>query len=217
MDCSMPGSLLGSSAHGISRAKILEWVVTSFSRGSFQLRDQARVSCIGRWILYHWATSKAQSVRFSACNAVKWLMSIPGWIRPSLVTPDVCFPTPFICDPLAVSWPVYTCFCFTAFVPEVPSVESLLTSLRVSLSVILTWRASLIIVKNSHSLLPTYTYSSSCWRRKRNRLYLESRTPCWIGLWTLSSMPSIYGNGISTGKSGPWRKSPGLVPRLFLA
>ena len=48
MDCSPPGS----SVHGISQARILEWVVTSFSRGSSQPRDRTRISCTGRWILY---------------------------------------------------------------------------------------------------------------------------------------------------------------------
>ena len=48
MDCSPPGS----SVHGISQARILEWVVTSFSRGSSQPRDRTCISCIGRWILY---------------------------------------------------------------------------------------------------------------------------------------------------------------------
>ena len=38
---------------------------------------------------------------------------------------------------------------------------------------------------------------------RQNRLYLESRTPSWAELWTLSYMPSIYGNDISTGKPGP--------------
>ena len=36
MDCSLPGS----SVQGISRARILEWVVISFSRGSFRPRDR---------------------------------------------------------------------------------------------------------------------------------------------------------------------------------
>ena len=36
MDCSPPGS----SVHGIFQARILEWVAISFSRGSFQPRDQ---------------------------------------------------------------------------------------------------------------------------------------------------------------------------------
>ena len=42
MDC----SLLGSSVHGILQARILEWVVISFSRGSSQPRDQTRVPCV---------------------------------------------------------------------------------------------------------------------------------------------------------------------------
>ena len=35
---------------------------------------------------------------------------------------------------------------------------------------------------------------------RQNRLHLESRTPSWAGLWTLSYVPSIYGNNIPTGK-----------------
>ena len=49
MVCSLPGS----SVHGISQAKILEWVAISFSKRSFQLRDQIcifLISCIGRRI-----------------------------------------------------------------------------------------------------------------------------------------------------------------------
>ena len=42
MDCSPPGS----SVHGIFQARILEWVAISFSRGFFQPRDRARVSCM---------------------------------------------------------------------------------------------------------------------------------------------------------------------------
>ena len=53
MDC----SLLGSSVHGISQARILEWVAICFSRVSFQPRDWTRVPCIERRIIYHWATS----------------------------------------------------------------------------------------------------------------------------------------------------------------
>ena len=34
----------GSSIHGISQARILEWVAIPFSRGSFRLRDQTQVS-----------------------------------------------------------------------------------------------------------------------------------------------------------------------------
>ena len=53
---------------------------------------------------------------------------------------------------------------------------------------------------------------------RQNRLHLESRTPSWAGLWTLSSMPSIYGNNTPTGKPGPLDgRAPGLVPRLSVA
>ena len=48
-----------SSVHGISQARILEWVTISYSRGASQPRDQTWVSCIGRQILYHWATREA--------------------------------------------------------------------------------------------------------------------------------------------------------------
>ena len=50
----------GSSVHGISQARILEWVSMSFIRRSSQPRDRTHVSCIGRWILYHWVTWEVQ-------------------------------------------------------------------------------------------------------------------------------------------------------------
>ena len=54
----------GSSIHGISQARILEWVAICFSRGSSRPRDQIHVSCIscigGRIsFFYHWATWEA--------------------------------------------------------------------------------------------------------------------------------------------------------------
>ena len=55
MDCSPPGS----SIHGLSQASILEWITISISRGSFWPRDLTYISCIGRQILYHWATKEA--------------------------------------------------------------------------------------------------------------------------------------------------------------
>ena len=47
------------SVHGISQARILEWVAISFSRGSFQPRDWTHLSCIGWWVLYCWVTKEA--------------------------------------------------------------------------------------------------------------------------------------------------------------
>ena len=53
MDC--------SSVHGISQATILEWVAFSFSGGSSPPRDYTCIFCIGRHIIYHWATREAHS------------------------------------------------------------------------------------------------------------------------------------------------------------
>ena len=53
-NCSPPGS----SVHGMSKARILEWVAMPSSRGSSQSRDRTHISCIGRWVLYPWATMK---------------------------------------------------------------------------------------------------------------------------------------------------------------
>ena len=53
VDCNPPGS----SVQGILQARILEWVGISFSRVSSRPRDPTHisyVSCIGKWVLYHW-------------------------------------------------------------------------------------------------------------------------------------------------------------------
>ena len=57
MDYSLPGS----SVHGISQARILEWVAIALSRGFYWPRDQTHISCIGREIFffYHWATKES--------------------------------------------------------------------------------------------------------------------------------------------------------------
>ena len=56
MYCSLPGS----SVLGIFQARVLEWVVISFSRGSSQPRDQTQVSCIAGRRFTVWATREAQ-------------------------------------------------------------------------------------------------------------------------------------------------------------
>ena len=45
---------------GILQAGILEWVATPSSRGFSPPRDWNYISCVGRQILYHWATQEAQ-------------------------------------------------------------------------------------------------------------------------------------------------------------
>ena len=55
MDCSLPVS----SVHGISQARILEWVAISFTRGFYQPQDWTHVSCIDslslslHFLIYH--------------------------------------------------------------------------------------------------------------------------------------------------------------------
>ena len=45
--------------HGISQARILEWVAISFSRASSQPRDQTCVSCMAGGFFTAWATREA--------------------------------------------------------------------------------------------------------------------------------------------------------------
>ena len=70
-------SLPGSSVHEISQAKVLEWIAIFFSRGSSQPMDRTHVSCIHRWILYHWATREALSA-FRKCLISHYPLSIVG-------------------------------------------------------------------------------------------------------------------------------------------
>ena len=58
MDCSPPGS----SIHGISQARILEWVAISSSRGIFPIQRLNPHFLLGRWILYHWVIWEAPKV-----------------------------------------------------------------------------------------------------------------------------------------------------------
>ena len=69
MDCIPPGS----SGHGILQARILEWVVISFSRDSSRPRNWTRVSSTGRWILYHWHIWEA----LTPCTSI-WTTTPPS-------------------------------------------------------------------------------------------------------------------------------------------
>ena len=75
----------GSSVHGIFQARILEWVAISFSRGSLWPRYQTCVSCIGRQILYHWATTEAQYLSLILACLFTLIMAM----FEKLITPDL--------------------------------------------------------------------------------------------------------------------------------
>ena len=69
MDCSLPGS----SVYGIFEGRVLEWVAISSFRGASQPKDQTHfscVSCIGRWIIYHWTTWEAQTCPTTIINYI---------------------------------------------------------------------------------------------------------------------------------------------------
>ena len=77
MDCNSPDS----SVHGISQARILEWVAMPSSKGYSCPRDQTHISCIGRQILYHWVTWEASSTT-AAAAATKSLQLCPTLCDP---------------------------------------------------------------------------------------------------------------------------------------
>ena len=54
MGCSPPAS----SVHGTVQTRILEWIVISYSRGSFQPRDRIWVSCNAVDLFTMWVTRK---------------------------------------------------------------------------------------------------------------------------------------------------------------
>ena len=73
IDC----SLAGSSVHGISQARIQEWVTIYYSRGFSRPRDQTHVPCTVRWIRYNWATREAIIGSSVQSLSPVWLFSTP--------------------------------------------------------------------------------------------------------------------------------------------
>ena len=57
------------SVHGISQARILQWVSVFFSRGSSWPLDQSCCFCLGTQVVYHWAATEALS-----SNDEAWFM-----------------------------------------------------------------------------------------------------------------------------------------------
>ena len=91
MDCSPPGA----SLHGILQARILEWVAISCSRGSSLPRNRTCLSCIcciGRWILYHWASWEVPAGTILITKWY-WLLSIEIlWCEGDSVRSAILFP-----------------------------------------------------------------------------------------------------------------------------
>ena len=66
MDCILPGS----SVHGILQARTLEWVATSFSRGSSPPRNQTELSCTAGRCFANGAMREATLVRLVKFSTV---------------------------------------------------------------------------------------------------------------------------------------------------
>ena len=58
-------NLPGSSVHGTSQARVLEWVTIFFSRWSSEPGDQTHISCIGRWIIYRLSRQGSPCSKFT--------------------------------------------------------------------------------------------------------------------------------------------------------
>ena len=111
MNCSLPGS----SVHGILQARILEWVVIPFFRGSSWPRNWSWVSHIAGRFFTIWATRKAPKIlkiHAVVCllkfeNHVRWLTVKVDWhLGTSTVLPWSCMPlcTPGTQDPAGETW-----------------------------------------------------------------------------------------------------------------
>ena len=95
MDYSLPGS----SVHGIFQAGILEPIaISSFRVFSHPRIEPACLSCIGKWILYHWVTWKGDrhERRRILKNAILWgnwesqIVSVEGGLNHSPCTFSPC-------------------------------------------------------------------------------------------------------------------------------
>ena len=81
MDCSLPGS----SVHGISQSRMLEWVAISFSRGPSQTRESNL--CLLHWQVDSFPLSNQRNLIHAGLSSVQllshvWLFATP-WIAVS--------------------------------------------------------------------------------------------------------------------------------------
>ena len=92
MDC----SLSGSSIHGIFQARVLEWIVISFSRGSSWPKNRTQVSRIAGRCFTVWATREAK-LNKQGDNIQPWYTPFPIWNQSAVPYPVLT----------VASWPAY--------------------------------------------------------------------------------------------------------------
>ena len=81
MDCSPPGF----SVHGISQARILEWVAISFYRGYYRPRDRICISCIGWQILNPCTTREIWKSCWVSSNSLSSFIVMIVWFFLSFI------------------------------------------------------------------------------------------------------------------------------------
>ena len=89
----------GSYIHGIFQARILERVAIHTSSGTSLPKNQTCVSCIGRWIFYHWATWEVPPktwviLKIKIC--IFWSMCVHAWSVVSIISNSLW---PYGCNP----------------------------------------------------------------------------------------------------------------------
>ena len=70
--------------HGISQARILEWVAISFSRGSSQCRDWTQISCIAGRFFTIWISREAPKGRAGPSRTKPWAGVRSSWGQESI-------------------------------------------------------------------------------------------------------------------------------------
>ena len=100
MSCSPPGS----SVHGISQARILEWIATSFSRGSSWPGDGTCVFCTDRQILYRWATREAHQGRMLLSHFSRVGLCATPWMAAHQASPVPGIPQARTLEWVAISF-----------------------------------------------------------------------------------------------------------------
>lgn len=74
-DCSLPGS----SAYGMLQARIMEWVVIPFSKGSSRPRSQIQIFCNAGGVFIIWAITEAQVYAYT--QAYMYVVSVSKCFR----------------------------------------------------------------------------------------------------------------------------------------
>ena len=135
MDC----SLLGSSAHGILQARILEWVAMPFSRGSSQPRNWTQVSCTAGRFFTNWATREASRLYMSP---LLWELLMAACVHAS-VCAKLLQSCPSLCDPIDIAQQapllMVATMSYSSFYPKWLTHRRCLTNISVLSRVRLCW------------------------------------------------------------------------------